>query len=285
MRTPPSRPPIVSVTPATPATIGPPDLAVVMVVDRYPGLAAQVTAAKQSLAAAMDALIVPGRGSIIVHVLGIGRDSYDPRNEFLSFRTDAVPAAPAMRPTIPRPSEPDLSVCDRIKSTRARCISRLQAQHETQMQRALNDEALAKADYDAAAEQSDVALSQAKAAVGVQTDQLRNLAIPPDDAAWDVDGALLRAGQLLAGSGAKVRVLMPVTDFVSGGPASNLQTLDLKGVSVRSVWYVCHSNATTCLQREASYRDLMTRDGAASVEFLDPAASVVLPTVLEGVMP
>jgi hypothetical protein len=278
--------PTVTAAPTATRAPAPPEIAVAIIFDRYPGLARQADDAKHALADAIDALVVPGRGSMVVHVLGIGQDSYNPRNnEFFSFRTDPVPPQPTRRATIPRPQLPDFSACEKVKSTRARCIDGLQAQYNVALKRALDDEAQAQADYQSAVDRLAISLAKEKAAVRNWTDQLRNLVIPPDNSGWDVEGSLLRAAGLLATSGARIRLLVPVTDWVSGGPVTDLRTLDLRGVVVRSVWYVCHQSAATCLSREDSYRSLLTRAGATSVEFLDPAASSVLPTVFTGVLP
>jgi hypothetical protein len=223
----------------------------------------------------------PGQGPISVFVTTVGPNATDSRNVVLSFNLPSSPEQPDRRPTRERPPRLTGADGDRFCAngfSASRCLRRLIANRERDLNLALADEAAAQATYESALARFDEAMAAAAERAAGRGEQLRNLRVPAGHCS-DVVGAIDLAARTLQAAGRNAAKMIWVQSDAEHtcGPRS-LDAAILAGIDVAFVNWDCQK---ACVERAAWLEDLLR--GSTSLQLLTPAVTAV--SSLPGVAP
>jgi hypothetical protein len=236
--------------------------------------------AKSAVAGRLAAWFSPGRGGLDLHISRIASNSYDASNEIFSIAIQGLPEEPSLRPTLARPPAPDVQTCKANVFGRAACEAALTESHNAALQEAVADEDTAANEFEQARALFEQVRTQRLAEVAEVSEQIKLLDLVRDDRGTDLDGALLRAAEILQAARAPQKLLIVQSDMLPSGRQTPGE-LNLKVVNVLVIFYDCREG--DCAGRKAAWTERFIAAGAASVAWHDPASSRLLSDLFEAV--
>lgn len=271
-----------SSTPTSPVlTIPETELATVVLLDATTSADRFAEEAKAIVSDRLASWFIPGHGGLELHLNRITSDSYDASNELFSAAIPGLPEEPVLRPTLQHPAGPDFASCKKNAFGRAACEAELTNNYNLALHEALADEEAAAVELDEATALFEELHASRLAEAEQVAEQLRSLDPGSDDRGTDLDGAFLRAAEILQASHAPKKLVIVQSDMLPWGHQST-GTLDLTNVIVLVWFYDCRED--DCGARKAMWTERFTAAGALSVQWLDPASSRVLTDLFGGVL-
>jgi hypothetical protein len=215
--------------------------------------------ANQLVAASLVAAVRANTEGLTLYVTRFASNTFDPANSLPPFLIPATPAYPAL-PTAPTPAK-------------GNPIS-----YPATATAAAKQQSAAITAYNTEVAHVNAQLGSIRAQVAKDAQQLSAWNPPIDDRATSLWGCLQLARQRLAGP-AETKYLIIASDlkYTTGVDytADFQASQALQGVHIHVIYQYCQ-NASICQSLGASWGQIFTTSGAASVRFDDPAQSATI---------
>ncbi|MFN0146546.1 MAG: hypothetical protein ACKVT1_08555 [Dehalococcoidia bacterium] len=238
--------------------------------------------AKRLIADQLPLLPRPGHGGVQLVVGTITRNSFDPANTKLAVHIEGLAPKPERRTTARRPQAPDLTTCQRNPFGRQQCEAKLTSEYNTGLAAATADEAKAEGEYAAASTAWEAGLAARAAQLEAVAGQLRDLPLTLDSAGTDINGALLRAAEVLGASKAPKKLLLVSSDWIPWGKQQEGDLHLPAGTIVKALFYDC-IESRDCFARKQAWAERLLAAGAERVIWLDPGSSRLQTNIFEEV--
>ncbi len=222
--------------------------------------------ANQLVARSLVAAVRANTEGLTLYTTRFASDTFDPANSLPPFLVPATPAYPALPTPPPTPAKDNPISYPATATAAAKQQSAAIAAYNTEVARV------------------NAQLAATRAQVAKDAQQLSGWNPPIDNRATSLWGCLQLARQRLAGPAAtKYLIIASDLKYTTGVDyTADFQAAQaLQGIHIHVIYQYCQ-NASICQNLGASWGQIFTSSGAASVRFDDPAQSATLTDLFGG---